>query len=271
MAMKKKTTKRVNTVKVAVPAPTAWPLVAALGMALTFAGFLTTWPIGGVGFVLCMIGFMGWFKDCYPSDLEVELEVLPHHVPSEVTTSRTTDQNHPHHRAKLPLQIHRAPSGVLGGIAGGIAMIVVAVIGSLFLHGSPWHPFNIVAATLMPSMNEMGISDFHFTALLVALGIQLVASVCIGLVYGVVLPMMPRHPMLLGAIIIPFIWSFVLYESMSIVNPVLDATVNWWWFLVAQLTFGLVAGFVVSKGEKIRTLQFKAFAQRLGVEEDRNS
>ena len=59
MASKKK-------IQVAVPAPTAWPLVAALGMALTFTGFLTTWPIGLVGFILCMVGFVGWFKDCYP-------------------------------------------------------------------------------------------------------------------------------------------------------------------------------------------------------------
>ena len=254
-----------------MPAPTAWPLVAALGMTLTFAGFLTTWPIGGVGFILCMIGFIGWFKDCYPSDLEVELEVLPHHVPSEVTTSRTTDKSHPHHRAKLPLQIHRAPSGVLGGIAGGIAMTIVAVIGSLFIHGTPWHPFNIVAATVMPSLTESTLLSFNIVAILVSLGIQLVASICIGLVYGVVLPMMPRHPIILGALIIPFIWSFLLYESMSIINPLLNTTVNWWWFLVAQLAFGLTAGFVVSKGEQIRTLQFKAFAERAGIEKDKTT
>ena len=78
--------------------------------------------------------------------------------------------------------------------------------------------------------------------------------------------MMPKHPILLGAIIIPFIWSFLLYESMSIINPILDLTVNWWWFLIAQFAFGLVAGIVVSKGERIRTLQFKAFAERVGIE-----
>lgn len=265
---KKKTTKRPKTIKVATPAPTAWPLVAALGMALTFTGFLTTWPVGGVGFVLCMIGFVGWFKDCYPSDLEVEFEVLPHHIPSEVTTSRTIDQNHPHHRAKLPLQIHRAPSSIRGGIAGGIAMMIVAVIGSLFLHGTPWYPFNAVAATLMTSLTETNLNSFNFVALLVSLGILLVASACTGLVYGVLLPLMPKRPILLGALIIPFIWSFLLYESMRIINPLLDSTVNWWWFLVAQLAFGLTAGIVVSKGEKIRTLQFKAFAQRAGLQEN---
>ncbi len=78
----------------------------------------------------------------------------------------------------------------------------------------------------------------------------------------------PLPNIILGALIIPFIWSFLLYESMSILNPVLDKTVNWWWFLIAQLAFGLVAGLVVSKGEHIRTLQFKAFAERAGIEKD---
>ncbi len=260
--------KKEVKLKVSVPAPTAWPLVSALGMALAFAGFLTTWPIGVVGFILCMVGFMGWFKDCFPDDLEVEVEALPHHIPSEVTTSRTIDTEHPHHRAKLPLKVHRAPTGVIGGLAGGGAMTLLAIIGGFILHGSPWHPFNIVAATVMHSLTETDLMGFHFGAFLIAIGIVLVVSICIGLVYGVVLPMMPRHPILLGAIIIPFIWSFLLYESMSILNPILDQTVNWWWFLAAQFLFGLVAGFVVSKGEHISTIQFKSFAERVGAEED---
>ena len=212
---------------------------------------------------------MGWFKDCYPNDLEVDIEAQPHHIPSEISSTKTISHEHPHHRAKLPLEIHRAPSGIAGGLAGGIAMTIFAIIGSFILHGSPWYPFNIVAATLMQSLTETDLMGFHLGAFLIAIGILLVVSICIGLVYGVVLPPMPRHPILLGALIIPFIWSFLLYESMNILNPVLDATINWWWFLVAQFIFGLVAGVVVSKGERIKTLQLKAFAQRAGVEEDK--
>ena len=262
MATKKK-------IHVSVPAPTAWPLVAALGMALTFAGFLTTWPVGAVGFLLCMVGFAGWFKDCYPGDSEVEMQVLPHHIPSEVSTARTLDTDHPHHRAKLPLEIHRAPSGILGGIAGGIAMMAVAAVGSFILNGSPWQPFNLAAATFMQSITQLDLNAFHATAFFVAIGILFVASVCIGLVYGIALPLLPKHPILLGALIMPFIWSFLLYAAMSTINPLLNDTVNWWWFAFAQVIFGLVAGLVVSKGDHIRTLQFKAFAERAGVEKNR--
>jgi hypothetical protein len=56
---------------------------------------------------------------------------------------------------------------------------------------------------------------------------------------------------------------------MQFLNPTLNSTVNWWWFLFAQLVFGTVAGIVVSKGEKIKTLQFKSFAERAGVKENK--
>ncbi|MFT4593920.1 MAG: hypothetical protein ACI9JK_001641 [Phycisphaerales bacterium] len=257
-----------KTISVAVPANSAWPLVAALGTTLTFAGFLTSWPVGATGGIIALVGFVGWFKNCYPHDVEVELEVQPHHVPSEISSARTTNTSHPHHRAKLPIEVHRVPSGIIGGIAGGVAMLLFAIAGSLIIHGSPWYPFNVAAATLLPSITENDLLDFNGTAFLVALVIQLFVSVCIGLVYGAVLPMLPRRPILLASIIIPFIWTFLLYESMKFINPTLDSTVNWWWFLCAQLVFGTVAGIVVSKGEKIKTLQFKSFAERAGVEEN---
>tara|TARA_B110000263_G_C14941423_1_gene343849 strand:- start:32 stop:547 length:516 start_codon:yes stop_codon:yes gene_type:complete len=166
----------------------------------------------------------------------------------------------------LPLNVHRAQAGIIGGIAGGIAMLIVAVIGSVYMHGSPWYPFNVMSASVMPSITVDGLQNFSLFALIVALGIHATLSACIGLVYGVVLPLLPKHPIVLGALIIPFIWSFLLYTGMSTLNPVLDETVNWWWFIFAQVVFGFVAGIVVAKTERISTLQFKAFAERAGIE-----
>jgi hypothetical protein len=251
---------------VSVPAPTAWPLVAALGLTLSFAGFLTTLLVGVTGGILSIIGFVGWFKDRYPHDIELEVEVLTHHIPSKITTTKTTHDDHPHHRAMLPLQVHRTPAGIMGGIAGGLAMLLVAVMGSFYIHGSPWYPFNVMSASIMPSITQEGLNTFNLIAFVVALCIHATLSICIGLVYGVVLPLLPKHPIVLGALVIPFIWSFLLYTAMSTLNPVLDETVNWWWFVIAQIVFGLVAGIVVAKTERISTLQFKAFTERAGIE-----
>jgi len=253
-----------------VPKPTAWPLVAAFGLTLAFAGFLTSYLVGIIGGILSVIGFIGWFKDRFPNNLEITVEVEAHHIPAPVHSTKSTHEEHPHHRAILPLKIHRTQSGLIGGIAGGIAMLIVSVIGSFIMHGSPWYPFNVMSASVMHSITEQNLTNFNAIAFVVALGIHATLSIGIGLVYGVVLPLLPKHPIILGALIIPFIWSFLLYATMNILNPVLNETVNWSWFLVTQFVFGFVAGIVVSKSEKIQTLQFKAFAERAGIETGKN-
>ena len=98
-----------------VPKPTAWPLVAAFGLTLTFAGFLTSYLVGIIGGILSVIGFIGWFKDRFPNNLEITVEVEAHHIPAPVHSTKSTHEEHPHHRAILPLKIHRTQSGLIGG------------------------------------------------------------------------------------------------------------------------------------------------------------
>ena len=61
------------------------------------------------------------------------------------------------------------------------------------------------------------------------------------------LPMLPRHPMLLGGIIAPVLWTGVLHSALPLINPFLAERIDWGWFVVSQVTFGLVAGWVVSQ------------------------
>jgi hypothetical protein len=96
--------------------------------------------------------------------------------------------------------------------------------------------------------------------------IQVVASLLVGLLYGALLPMLPRHPILLGGIIAPLLWTGLLHSTLGIVNPVLDAHISWGWFVVSQVTFGLVAGYVVARQGKIRTGQSMPFVLRMGIE-----
>jgi hypothetical protein len=80
------------------------------------------------------------------------------------------------------------------------------------------------------------------------------------------LPMLPRHPILLGGLIAPLLWTGLLHSSLGIVNPVLDEHIAWGWFVVSQIAFGLVAGFVVARQGKIRTDQSMPFVLRMGIE-----
>jgi hypothetical protein len=93
-----------------------------------------------------------------------------------------------------------------------------------------------------------------------------VTSLLVGLLYGVMLPMFPRRPILLGGFIAPIIWSGLIYTTLGLINPLLNQLINWLWFVLSQFAFGIVAGIIVSRQERIRTWQQAPFAVRAGVE-----
>jgi hypothetical protein len=78
--------------------------------------------------------------------------------------------------------------------------------------------------------------------------------------------MFPRRPILLGGLIAPILWSGLLHSALEFLNPTLSDRINWAWFVVTQIGFGVVAGIVVSKQERVRTWQHVPFAIRAGVE-----
>ena len=55
-------------------------------------------------------------------------------------------------------------------------------------------------------------------------------------------------------------------NCQSVINPLLDARIEWRWFIVCQIAFGAVAGFVVNLTERVRTMQHLPFAVRTGIE-----
>jgi hypothetical protein len=92
-------------------------------------------------------------------------------------------------------------------------------------------------------------------------------SLLVGLLYGATLPMLPRHPILLGGFIGPILWSGVIHSVLGIVNPVLNQRIDWLWFVLSQIGFGIVAGMVVSRQLRVRTWQHLPLAVRAGMEE----
>jgi hypothetical protein len=96
--------------------------------------------------------------------------------------------------------------------------------------------------------------------------IHAVTSLLIGLLYGVLLPMLPKYPILLGGIVAPVLWSGLLWSSVNVIDPLVNGRFEWRWFVLGQIAFGLTAGIVVGRTEKIRTLQHLPFALRSGIE-----
>jgi hypothetical protein len=94
--------------------------------------------------------------------------------------------------------------------------------------------------------------------------------VLVGLLYGAMLPMFPRWPILTAGFVAPFLWTGLLHSALGVISPILNDRIDWPWFIASQIAFGLVCGFVVNLQVKVRTPQFRAlpFAVRAGIHAD---
>ena len=115
-----------------------------------------------------------------------------------------------------------------------------------------------------PSIEAM--RHFRLDWFLFALAMHITMCLLVGLLYGAMLPLLPRSPILLGGIIGPLLWTGLLYHIIGYVNPLLDARINWWWFALSQAGFGVVAGWVVARQNKVWTSENLPLAMRAGIE-----
>jgi len=257
--------------EIEVPAPTAWPIVLALGFTLLFAGLLTSASVSVLGAVLALAGSVGWFREVLPHEHEEIVPVVPEEV--SITTERRVVERLPVApelvRAWLPVETYPISAGVKGGLAGSVAMAVLACLYGLLKTGSIWYPINLLAAVVyapseVPSMSQF--NSFHPGLFFLATVLHLATSLLVGLLYGAMLPMFARHPILLGGVIAPVLWSGLLYSIMGILNPVLGSHIDWVWFMASQFAFGIVAGLVVMRQSRVRTRENLPFAMRAGIE-----
>ena len=254
-----------------LPAPTAWPFVLAFGVALLFAGLVTTFTVSAMGAILTIVAAVGWFRDVFPHEKHETVPVAPlteFPVSLRERVARLDVARGPH-RARLPLEIHPISAGVKGGLAGSVAMAALAVLYGIVKEGSVWYPINLLAAGASAKLAALpieGLREFHADGFVIACVVHLLTSVMVGVLYGVMLPMFPRSPILLGGLVAPFLWTGLLHATLELINPALNDRVAWPWFMVTQIGFGLVAGAVVTRTAKVRTLQFESFAVRAGFE-----
>jgi hypothetical protein len=260
----------VGAAAIRLPSPTAWPMILAFGCTLAAASLVTNAGIGILGGVLILAGCIGWFRQVLPHEQHEEIPVVD--LPITIATSRALVERirlSPEHRAHLPIETYPVVSGIKGGIAGGFAMIVPAFIYGLIAQHSIWYPVNLLGGAGVANWRNPSTADiaaFHWQGLLVAIVIHSLTCVLVGLLYGAMLPMLPRRPVLLGGILAPVLWTGILHSFMGIINPALDQRIQWGWFLVSQVAYGLTAGFVVACQERIPTSQSMPFAARMGIE-----
>src|SRR5215471_19288572 len=258
-------------VEIEVPASTAWPLVLAFGFTLMCAGLLTSVSVSVLGVVLAVAGCVGWFQELFPYEHEETVPVV--FEEHRVTTERRIVERVPVApdlvRAWLPLETYPISAGLKGGLAGGAAMAVLACAYGLIKAGSIWYPINLLAATVYAESLKLGpaqLNSFHADSFAIALGLHAVVSTLVGLLYGAMLPMFPRRPIVLGGLIAPVLWSALIYTILGLLNPLLAIRIDWIWFMASQIGFGVVAGLVVVRQSRMLTRENLSFAIRAGVE-----
>src|SRR5690242_18460038 len=181
---------------VTMPSPTAWPIVLAFGITLVFAGMLTTVSVSILGAILALTGYVGWFRDVLPHEKHESVPVLEEPVPvatSRPAVARVNWITHGLHRARLPLETYPSSAGVKGGLAGSVAMAVLAMAYGLIVQHSVWYPINLLAADFFPGEGTTAgqLAAFQPALLIVATIVHLVISLLVGLLYGALLPMFP--------------------------------------------------------------------------------
>ena len=253
-----------------LPAPTAWPIVLALGITLLFASLVTNAAIGALGLGLCIVSSIGWFRAVLPHEAHEDIEITEEPVvfvpsPERVARIETGET----HRAQIPLEIFPISSGIKGGIAGGIAMVIPAEIYGILRFHSVWYVVNLLGGAgvgnwINPTIEEM--RHFRLSAFITANIIQGATTLLVGVLYGAMLPIWPKRPVLLGGIIAPAAWTGLLYSTLGFVNPFLQQRIDWWSFAASQVVFGLVAGYTVTRLGNLKRLRQVPLPRRLGLE-----
>jgi hypothetical protein len=257
--------------EIELPAPTAWPIILAFGLTLLFAGLVTSVSVSFLGALLSLAGCVGWFREVFPREHEEVVLVVPGEL--SIATPRRVVERFPlteeHARAWLPLETYPISAGLKGGLAGSVAMAVIACAYGMLSVGSIWYPINLLSAVVyapseLPSASYL--VSFHAVNFLLAVIFHVTGSTLVGLLYGAMLPMIARHPIWLGGLIAPIFWSGLLYTTLDLLNPLLGSRINWGWFVVSQVAFGVVAGLVVLRQSRVPTRENVPFALRAGIE-----
>lgn len=275
---------------VPLPSPTAWPMVLALGLALICMALVTNEVIGLLGLILFVTSGVGWFRQVLPHEHHDDIAVRTQEV--QIVSLRGLINRHPTngmhlptsdmrlptgdmHRKLLPIESFHISTGIKGGIAGGIAMVIPAGLFGLIRYHSIWYPVNLLAAGGFVSWvgaSDAFLSQFHMQGLFAAMAIHGFTSLLVGLLYGAMLPMYPKYPIVTAGLVVPLLFTGILYSALGIVSPILNERIDWFWFVASQIAFGLVCGFVVNLQTKLRTEQFRSlpFAVRAGIQGDQD-
>jgi uncharacterized membrane protein YagU involved in acid resistance len=247
---------------VEMPKPTAAPLVLSVGVALLASGIAFGAGFLIVGAVVTVAGLWLWISHLLPGQGHMHEELVEPGQRARPVTSMVGGvvrlrEGMPGYRLRKPEDVHPISAGIKGGIVGGAVMPIPALVWSLASGHGLWYPLNLLTGMVLPGVGRMSDAELqepNVTLILVGLVIHVIASVVLGLIYGVLMPTLPsiHRPLVWGALLMPLLWTGTSFALMETVSPLLNQGVSWPWFIFSQFLFGAVVAIVVMSARGLR-------------------
>jgi hypothetical protein len=154
----------------------------------------------------------------------------------------------------FPTHVYPYTAGIIGGLVGGVAMTIPALIYGFVSGYGPWYPVNLVAATVLPHMQVMTPQEFAMfdpLYLVVGTAIHLTVAAALGLVFAMLLPTLPGRPEIWALIVGPLLWFGATIIVLPNINPAMSRLLDWYSFGLANLVYGLTMGLWVAHTPKV--------------------
>ena len=252
-----------------MPAITLQPMLLAFGLMLIFGGLILYPLVSYLGVAIALGSAVGWWRSVIPDEAHESIALERSHRPSPIAVNQRKvarlKAGDAQHLVQMPTETHPYSAGVLGGLGGGVAMAVLACIYGLIAQHSIWFPINLLAGVVLPDMGSATLEQlraFSGGAFAAALAGHIALSVLVGVLYAVTMPMFPKYAAFWSGILMPLIWSGVIATLLNLINPALNERISWPAFVVCQLGFGLVCGYIISRSARLTTMQTWTFAER---------
>lgn len=245
-----------------MPRPTAAPLTLAAGLMLLGAGLALSPFLSAVGALLFAVGLTAWIGQLGPGQGHCHeplapLDGRPQPIVPNVGAVERLHAGAPGYRLRLPVEVHPVSAGIVGGLVGGLVMPIPALLWGHLSGNGIWYPVNLLAGTVLAGLDEkpiLELQQFSLKLMVFGIAIHAITSLAMGLIYGVLLPTLPQirgGQLVWGGVLMPLLWTGASYGLMGVVNPALQAHVDWPWFIASQFLFGIAAALVVVRSEKV--------------------
>ncbi|MBS1252410.1 MAG: hypothetical protein MAG451_01449 [Anaerolineales bacterium] len=156
-----------------------------------------------------------------------------------------------HDAVAIPEYVYPYRSGIVGGLIGGAVMALVGALSAPLIQHSVWFPLNLVAAAVMP-LQKSGLDQFMLDTFIVGLVIHIAMSVLFGLLFALLLPTLPGHPLVWSVVIGAIMWFVALRLALPILNRLMAEYIQPVSFIVAHVGYTLTLGWWVSRYEKVK-------------------